>query len=489
VPSDAQAPTGRPSSTPPDSSGLLARLKALRATETGRTAELAAASMLNNAIQLLFTVLLTRLLGKTGYASLAALVAAFLILQVSGQAMQAAAARAIVRWTERGHHESYREVRSWTVSALILSVVALVLGVVLRQPLANLIGVDPHPWAAAVLPVSGTLYLLVCLQRGALQGLGDFDAVGGSIVMEAVLRLGAAMVLVAVGMEVTGAFAAAPIAFALLAVGMDRRLRGRHLAAEPTPAGDGERPVPLWQLARWERTVIVSLLLVAIMQNVDTILAKRELDEAVAGSYAAAAVAAKAVVWVAVGVALQLLPEATRRAVAGENPHPVLRRAILFLFLIGVPAIAIFVAIPGWLLRTAFGPTFDSASGALPLLGTAMLLLSITMMSVQYLSAIGRHRHLVPLVVLAVVEVLLLARTGWTATEFATIVLATQAAAAVLTLGLAWWTPPAPGVEVEGDGPGGRDVADAPADRPDGAYDATRPATPGGTTAETPVVG
>ncbi|WP_022928325.1 lipopolysaccharide biosynthesis protein [Patulibacter americanus] len=478
MPSDASAPTGRPSSSSPTPSGPLARLKAFRGTETGRTAELAAASMLNNAIQLLFTVLLTRLLGKTGYASLAALVAAFLILQVSGQAMQAAAARAIVRWTTQGHQEPYREVRGWTVHALALSLVVAVLGVVFRQPLADLIGVGPHPWAAAVLPVSGALYLLVCLQRGALQGLGDFDALGGSIVMEAVLRLGAAIVLVSIGMEVTGAFAAAPVAFAILVVGMDRRLRHKHVDGAVTAAGEDEKPVTLWHLAKWERTVIVSLLLVAIMQNVDTILAKRELDESVAGSYAAAAVAAKAVVWVAVGVALQLLPEATRRAVAGENPHPVLRRAIAFLFLIGVPAILIFVAIPGWLLRTAFGPTFDSAAGALPLLGVAMLLLSITLMSVQYLSAIGRHRHLLPLLVLAIAEVTMLARTGWTATEFATIVLAAQAAAASITLALAWWTPPAPGVEVESD------------DEPIGlAARGGQDAPPRGATAETPAVG
>ncbi|WP_157260921.1 lipopolysaccharide biosynthesis protein [Patulibacter minatonensis] len=448
MPSDAPTPVdpGRPGAPEPSPApvGLIARLKAARETETGRTAELAAASMLNNAIQLLFTVLLTRLLGKTGYASLAALVAAFLILQVSGQAMQAAAARAIVRWTQRGHHEPYREVWGWTRQALLLSILALVLGCVFRQPLADLIGVGQHPWAAAVLPVSGTLFLLVCLQRGALQGLGDFDAVGGSIVMEAVLRLGAAIVLVAIGMEVTGAFAAAPIAFAVLALGMDRRLRAKHVNDEVV--SDGEQPIPLWQLARWERTVIVSLLLVAIMQNVDTILAKRELDESVAGSYAAAAVAAKAVVWVAVGVALQLLPEATRRAVAGEDPHPVLKRAIAFLFLIGVPAILIFVAIPKFLLETAFGPEFGSASGALPLLGIAMLLLSITLMSVQYLSAIGRHRHLVPLLVLAVLEVGFLARHGWSATEFATIVLVSQAVAAAVTLALAWWTSPADGV-------------------------------------------
>ncbi len=448
MPSDAPEPTGRSSSVPPPGRSPLVRLRELRTSETGRTAELAAASMLNNAVQLLFTVLLTRMLGQTGYATLAALIAAFLIMQVSGQAMQAAAARAIVRWTEEGHHEPYREVRRWTGQALLLSLVAIIVGVAFREPLAALIGVDSHPWAAAVLPVSGTLFLLLCLQRGALQGLADYDAVAGSIVLEAVFRLGAALLLVAIGLDVTGAFAAAPIAFVLLAIGMDHRLRHRHVGGG-TVRDDGEQPVSFWALASGERTVIFSLLLVAIMQNVDTILAKRELSIDVAGSYAAAAVAAKAVVWVAVGVALQLLPEATRRAIAGDNPRPILVRALLFLFAIGCPAILIFFLIPEWLLTTAFGPEFGSAAGALPLLGIAMLLLSITLMCVQYLSAIGRHRHIPPLIVLATAEIVLLARTGWSATEFATIVLAAQGAAAVITLSMAWWTSPAPGVELD----------------------------------------
>lgn len=452
MPSDAPAPTGRSSSVPPspDRRSPFARLRELRTTETGRTAELAAASMLNNAVQLLFTVLLTRMLGQTGYATLAALIAAFLIMQVSGQAMQAAAARAIVRWTEEGHHEPYREVRRWTQQALLLSVLAVVVGVALREPLAALIGVDSHPWAAAALPVSGTLFLLVCLQRGALQGLKDYDAVAGSIVLEAVFRLGSALLLVLIGLEVTGAFAAAPISFVLLAIGMDHRLRHRHVG-RGSVRDDGEQPTSFWTLVRGERTVIFSLLLVAIMQNVDTILAKRELSVDVAGSYAAAAVAAKAVVWVAVGVALQLLPEATSRAISGENPRPILTRALLFLCAIGCPAILIFFLIPEWLLTTAFGPEFGSAADALPLLGIAMLLLSITLMCVQYLSAIGRHRHIVPLFVLATAEVVLLARSGWTATEFATIVLAAQGAAAAITLTLAWWTPPAPDVRLDAE--------------------------------------
>ena len=73
---------------------------------------------------------------------------------------------------------------------------------------------------------------------------------------------------------------------------------------------------------------IIGLFLLASLQNIDVIVAKHQLGVDAAGSYAAAAVAAKAVVWVAIGIGLHLLPEATRRAAAGLDPRPVLLRAL-----------------------------------------------------------------------------------------------------------------------------------------------------------------
>ena len=65
-----------------------------------------------------------------------------------------------------------------------------------------------------------------------------------------------------------------------------------------------------------------------MLQNVDVILVKRQIGGDAAGAYAAAAVAAKAVVWVAIGIGLYLLPEATRAARHGQDPRPVLARAL-----------------------------------------------------------------------------------------------------------------------------------------------------------------
>jgi O-antigen/teichoic acid export membrane protein len=407
---------------------------ALTRSESGKAAGLAAATLVNNAIQLVFTVVFTRLLGASGYGTLAALISAFLILLVAGQSVQLAAAREAAL-DRLGHPDVLRAtLRAWTRRLLVALVAVTAASVVLREQLAALIGTEDVPWAAAAIPATGVLWTLVSLQRGALQGMRAYRPVGVSIVAEAAGRLACGLLLVGVGLDVTGALLGTPMAFALVALWLERELH-RQLGPVDEPAhplrtlrslvGDGWVP-------------IAGLFLLASLQNIDVIVAKHQLADDAAGSYAAAAVAAKAVVWVAIGIGLHLLPEATRRAAAGRDPRPVLLRALAILALVATPALLIFAVAPELLLRLAFGPKLTQASGALLLLGAAMTLLAVAYLTVQYMVALGETRFLWVLGVIAIAEPFLLAAGEQRIVAFATIVFGVQcvAASAVLTLGL-----------------------------------------------------
>ena len=63
--------------------------------DTGRAAGMAAAVIAANVIALVFTVVFARILGASGYGSLAALMSAFIILMVPGSALQIAVAREV----------------------------------------------------------------------------------------------------------------------------------------------------------------------------------------------------------------------------------------------------------------------------------------------------------------------------------------------------------------------------------------------------------
>jgi glycosyltransferase involved in cell wall biosynthesis/O-antigen/teichoic acid export membrane protein len=411
---------------------------ALSGSDTGKAAGLAGASLLNNAIQLVFTVAITRLLGKADYSALAALVSAFLVLLVGGQAVQAAAAREVALGRLGDHHALLGTMSRWTRTLLVATGVAAVVGVILREPLAALMGVEEHAWAAAAVLPTGTLWMLLSLQRGALQGLQAFAPVGLSIVGEAVGRLAIGLVLALAAGGVTGVFLATPLCFLATSAGLGVVL-ARRLGAAPvlaTPPGARTAQTLRGLMANgW--VPIISLALLALLQNVDVIVARHELGEDRAGSYAVAAVAAKVVVWVAIGVGLQLLPQATARAAAGEDPRPVLLRALGVLAAVAAPSLLLFALFPTFILRTAFGPDTVDAAPALLLLGLAMTLLAVAYLTVQYMLALGSVRFLWVLGAVAAIEVPLLF-SGDSITGFATLVLGAQVvvAAAVLAIGL-----------------------------------------------------
>jgi glycosyltransferase involved in cell wall biosynthesis/O-antigen/teichoic acid export membrane protein len=405
---------------------------ALRRSESGKAAGLAAATLVNNAIQLLFTVVFTRLLGAAGYGTLAALISAFLILLVAGQSVQVAAARESAL-DRLGHPEAVRAtLRAWTRRLLLALLVVSALSVLFRAQIAGAVGVREAPWGAAAILPTGVLWMLISLQRGALQGLRAYAPVGTSIVAEGVGRLCCALILFAVGLGVTGAMLGTPLAFALVAIGLEVVLHRR--VGPVVDTGSAVRSLRGLIGDGW--VAIVGLFLLAALQNVDVIVAKHRLSGPEAGSYAAAAVAAKSVVWVAIGIGLHLLPEATRRSAAGLDPRPVLLRALAILVAIATPALLIFALAPDLLLRLAFGPDLTLAADALIFLGAAMTLLALAYLTVQYMVALGETRFLWVLAVVAVAEPILLSATHLTITGFAGIVFAVQCVVAVSVLAL-----------------------------------------------------
>jgi glycosyltransferase involved in cell wall biosynthesis/O-antigen/teichoic acid export membrane protein len=405
----------------------------LAGSQTIKAAGLAAATLASNAIALLFTVLFARLLGADGYGSLAALVSSFLILAVPGSALQVVVAREVATGTLGAGERLASTLAAWR-RMLIVAFLAVTAGaLLLREQLAGLLSVE-QTWAAAATLPTGCLWLLLSIERGALQGVHAYREVGWSIVLEAGGRLLFGLVLVAAGLGVTGAYLGTPLSMVLAAVVLVAVSRRRVGVAAHAEAAERLRDAVS---GAWP--AVIGLFLVAVLQNIDVILVKRQIGGDAAGAYAAAAVAAKAVVWVAIGVGLYLLPEATRRARRGLDPRPVLLRALAVVGVVAVPMLLVYAAAPALVLRLAFGEETVPAADALFVLGLAMTLLAAGYLCVQYMLALREVRFLFALAAAAAAEIVLLLGAGLASIEgFAAVVLALQASAAlaVLALGL-----------------------------------------------------
>jgi hypothetical protein len=161
---------------------------------------------------------------------------------------------------------------------------------------------------------------------------------------------------------------------------------------------------------------IAGLAVIQLLQNIDLIIAKHQFSTNVASAYAVTAVAAKVLIWVAMGAGFYLVPEASRRRAAGEDTRPVLL---------------------GALLSAVFGHKRAIASDSLLPLGAAFTVLAATYLAVQYMLALKRTAFLLVIGAVAVLEPILLLQAAKRPAPFALVVLLVQVIGALLAFGMA----------------------------------------------------
>jgi O-antigen/teichoic acid export membrane protein len=262
----------------------------------------------------------------------------------------------------------------------------LVVSLLARDLLATAIGVDELPWAAAATLPTGILWLVVSVERGALLGFQEYRVVGISLAFEQLMRLVLGLLLVAAvsgdDAEITAAFLGTPMALVAVGLWLLLPLR-RHL-----PTARHAQEHPLRELVRRAAVPVAALGLVAWLQDGNVIVVKHLATDDDAGDYAAAAVAAKAIMWVAVGLSLYLVPEAARRTHLGQRATGVFARTLGLIALIATPMVLVYAVLAETVLRVAF--EFTGAAEALPWLGLAMSLLAVTYLAVQYQLALHK---------------------------------------------------------------------------------------------------
>jgi O-antigen/teichoic acid export membrane protein len=413
--------------------GLRGLLADLSRSDTGRAAGMGAAVIAVNVLALVFTVIFARKLGASGYGSLAVLLSAFIILMVAGSALQIAAAREVSHDLATGSANAGAGAQRWLARLVVGTVLVALVAIPLRSLIGAILNVD-QLWAAAAVPVTAMLWMIVCVERGVLQGFQRYSVVAFSLVGEATSRVLFALLLVSAGMDVTGAFLGSALSLSAVGLVLLRPLRRQLSHLEH----DREKDIRLRDLLAGAWVPVLALALLLGLQELHIIIVKHEASSRAAGSYAVAAVAAKAIIWIAVGLGMYLLPEATRRGKTGIDARPILLRCLGLIAAAAVPMVLIYTAVGKTLLSTVFGHDLTGASAALPWLGMYMTLLAGSYLAVQYLLAMGRASFIWVLASAIVVEVAVVILIGADLTAIAIGLFAVQVVCAgtLLTLAL-----------------------------------------------------
>ena len=348
--------------------------------------------MAANVLALVTTVALARALGTADYGELARMVSVFTILIVPATALQAAAARDMTLGRLGPASHAIATLQGWIARIMLITLAVLAVCILLRYQLADLLQVS-QPWAAAMVIPSGFLWTAWALQRGVLLGVSGYRPVAASLVGEQGFRLLFGLAAALLGAEVGLIFfCSVPLATIpiILITGVLTRRRLGPSDHEPVRVG-------LRDLASRNPVPVAALTLFAVLQNADVIAVGHFFNTTISGAYAQAAVAAKGVVWIAIGLGLYLLPEAAREAAKGADARHLLTRTTGLLMLVAIPILAIFGFFPEQILTLVFGDQAKLAAPALPWLAGAMTCLSILYLSLQFLLALGRRSFLVVL--------------------------------------------------------------------------------------------
>jgi O-antigen/teichoic acid export membrane protein len=281
--------------------------------------------------------------------------------------------------------------------ALGLVVLAPLLVLGLRSQLSSS-SLLPPVLIAAILPLA----LLIDLPRGLLRGAQRFWGFSLNIGIEAAVRLGVSVALLARSATVGSALLAY-----LLAALVTLPLGAAQTRAVGAGAGAEDKPADGRLLRRFGANFFLVAFLGAAVQNIDVLAVRNLFPDLEAGLYSAASSIAKVVALIYLPFGVLLLPSLTARFASERQPERTLT-AIMGAFAgVALVAVATLSLAGEAIVRLLFGADFVGAQPLIAPIGLAMTLAFLSIMLGQAFTAMNRFGF-IPFYLAAVVAELII---------------------------------------------------------------------------------
>jgi O-antigen/teichoic acid export membrane protein len=236
------------------------------------------------------------------------------------------------------------------------------------------------------------------ITRGALQGKKMFKALGINLVIEAIVKLGLAILLVFIGLKVYGAMFATIIGFVIAFLLSLWALRDILKSKEK------QMKIPEFYSYSWP--VFAILFAIMVFFSADIIIARIVFDATTAGYYAIASMLSKVIFMGTQPISKALFPLAAEKKQAKE--HHLLFNAMGIILACIIIALLVIYFFPNLLITIYAGRTIIESQNILIYLGIAMSLLSITNLVLLYKLSISKTKNYLIFLVFPAIEIFLL---------------------------------------------------------------------------------
>jgi O-antigen/teichoic acid export membrane protein len=309
--------------------------------------------------------------------------------------------------------------RSWRWAwrwGLIATAIAVLLGPILAQFLR----ID-SPWPLRAAAFALLLLFLRPVTDGTLQGVQNFFGLGSVQILQSVLRLFFVILLLAIGLQATGAIVALPFASTVALVVAIFLLRTYFRTPDPVSP---PRAIS-W---RYSTLTLIGLLAFGLMINIDPILVRRFFGDAAAGAYAPVVTLGKLNLFIPLGIGLVLFPKATQRHAAGRDSRPVLMLALVATLIPGLLLTILYYLFPAQIVERVFGDAYSDPGILLAMVGLATTLYAGVSIWLNYALSLERRLFVFALAVIVVSQILAMILFHEELTSIALIMIVTGAA-------------------------------------------------------------
>jgi len=350
---------------------------------------LAVGGLIANALNVVATVVVARLLTTNQYGGIAQLLGLFFVLSMPGSALLVSVVRRITAMTTVGLGAEAQawEARLYRKAAFGVAIWS-VFSVAVEAPVSHALRL-PDDGGVAFTMIAAGFWLLLCLDRAVLQSHRRYASLGLSLMVEIGVRTVLVLTFAELGWGIWGY--ALGLLIGEVAAAAQAHLSSRRawdyavMAALPADQSSASLTLSIDLAA-----ALAGFAFLGVLQNADIILVGR-LHHSNAGSYAAISVASKALVFGAILLGSYILPEASIRWHRGGHALRQLGVTLVFFLIPTVLLLLVALAVPKQFLTLFFGARLAGGAPAFATLVGGMACLGATVVLTNYLLGAARR--------------------------------------------------------------------------------------------------
>jgi len=364
------------------------------------TMMLLAAMIVGSGMDYLFHIYMARALLPIQYSELAAIMSLLMILSLPLKTVSNIMTRFVTEYYAEGSEAKIAGLlkRTTLLTAVIGGLAALV--IVFLTPIIERGLSLSSPYLVSMLAIGVFFKLMFGVYQGTIQALQMFGWFSAQQVITAFFKIITGIVAVTIGYGVGGAFLAAVLATVVSLI-LTAAPAARYFFIK-APSFD------MGKVGVFVLPSMVAAVSYGLLTNVDLVAVRIFIEGEQAGLFAAASQMSKLIVFLPASVATVLFPQVTSALKMGDDPIPILKKALLSsLILCIIPTLAI-AAFPDLVLTILYGEAYVGAADALVPLCFAMTFFGIGNLFLVFGLASDGHRFVAIIALFSILEIIVM---------------------------------------------------------------------------------